>query len=185
MNLLLRFIPVDRGSILLDGQDISTLQIQQLRRQIGFVPQRAFLMNGTIRANIAYGLDHASDEQVERAAHLSQALEFILALPDGFDTQIGDRGVRLSGGQRQRISLARALILDPPILLLDEATSMYDVEGEQAFVAACTSALSGRTVIFTTHRPASLAIADRIICVANGTVSEVTRTPAGSAGAWA
>ncbi len=173
MNLLLRFVDLNGGSIWLDGQDITTLQIQDLRRQIGVVPQHAMLFNGTIRDNIAYGLEGATDDQVTNAARLSQALDFILALPDGLDTQIGDHGVLLSGGQRQRLSLARALVKDPPILLLDEVTSMFDVEGELAFIAACAGALEGRTVLFTTHRAASLAIADRIIKVEGGSVHAI------------
>ena len=177
INLLLRFHDPDRGTIQLDGQDISTIRVQDLRRQIGVVPQRALLFNGSIRANIAYGLENATDEQVESAARLSQAYEFIADLPQGFQTEIGDHGVRLSGGQRQRIALARALIKDPPILILDEATSMYDLEGEHAFIHASASALKGRTVLLITHRPASLAIADRIICVEDGSVRETAGKP--------
>lgn len=172
INLLLRFHDPDDGIIELDGQDISTIRVEDLRRQIGVVPQRPLLFNGTIRANIAYGLENATEEQVEKAARLSQAYEFIIDLPEGFQTEIGDHGVRLSGGQRQRIALARALIKDPPILILDEATSMYDLEGEHAFIEASSSALKGRTVLLITHRPASLAIADRIICVESGSVRE-------------
>jgi ATP-binding cassette subfamily B protein/subfamily B ATP-binding cassette protein MsbA len=127
-----------------------------------------------VRANIAFGLPDASAAQIERAARLSQAWEFIQHLPQGLDTEIGDHGVRLSGGQRQRIALARALVKDPPILVLDEATSMYDLEGESAFIEACADALHGRTVILITHRPASLALAQRILRVENGTVVEVT-----------
>ena len=177
VNLLLRFHDPDHGVIQLDGQDISTIRVQDLRRQIGVVPQRALLFNGSIRANIAYGLENATDEQVESAARLSQAYEFIAELPQGFQTEIGDHGVRLSGGQRQRIALARALIKDPPILILDEATSMYDLEGEHAFIEASASALKGRTVLLITHRPASLAIADRIICVDHGSVREMASKP--------
>lgn len=173
INLLLRFYDPDRGTIQLDGHDISKISVQDLRRQIGVVPQRALLFNGSIRANIAYGLENATDEDIQRAACLSQAMEFIEGLPEGFQTVIGDHGVRLSGGQRQRIALARALIKDPPILILDEATSMYDLEGEHAFIEASSSALKGRTVLLITHRPASLAIADRIICVESGSAREI------------
>jgi ABC-type multidrug transport system fused ATPase/permease subunit len=173
VNLLLRFCDPHQGAIQLDGQDIGQIQVQDLRRRIGLVPQRAALFNDTVRANIAFGLDHADDDQIVRAARLAQAHDFISALPQGYDTQIGDHGVRLSGGQQQRLSLARALVKDPPILIFDEATSMFDLEGERAFIEASAQALEGRTVILITHRPASLAIADRIISVERGAVREV------------
>jgi ATP-binding cassette subfamily B protein/subfamily B ATP-binding cassette protein MsbA len=177
VTLLLRLHDPDRGTICLDGRDIATLDVRQLRGAIGYVPQRALLFNGTIRANIAFGLEGATDAEVEQAARLSQALGFIAELPQGLATEIGDHGVRLSGGQRQRIALARALVKDPPILVLDEATSMYDDEGENAFIAACATALHGRTVILITHRLASLAIADRIFSVEQGTVREIAKPP--------
>lgn len=173
VNLLLRFCEQDQGSIRLDGQDIRQIQVQDLRRRIGVVPQRAALFNDTIRANISFGLDDADDDRIEAAARLAQAHDFISALPQGYDTQIGDHGVRLSGGQQQRLSLARALVKDPPILILDEATSMFDLDGERAFIQASARALVGRTVIIITHRPASLAIADRIISVERGEVREI------------
>lgn len=181
LNLLMGFIVPASGSIRIDGADIATLDVRDLRRQIGLVPQRALLYNGTIRANIAYGSVDTNDDEVIRAARIAQAYDFITALPDGFNTQIGDHGVRLSGGQRQRLSLARALINNPPILLFDEATSMYDIEGEDAFVEASTMALRGRTVLFTTHRPASLTIADRVVCVEAGTARELVPPSKGPA----
>ena len=168
IRLLLRFYLPQRGTIRLDGNDTARIDIQDLRRQIGYVPQRALLFNGSVRDNIGWGLEDASESELNRAASLAQALEFIKGLPFGFDTEIGDHGVRLSGGQRQRIALARALLKDPPILILDEATSMYDLDGEAAFVEACKTALVGRTVLLITHRPASLALADRIVEFAGG-----------------
>jgi len=168
INLLLRFYEPDGGRITLDGQDIAGIEVQALRRQFGLVPQRALLFNGTLRANVAFGLPDASDQQIAAALKLAQAEEFVAALPEGLDTEIGDHGVRLSGGQRQRISLARALLPDPPVLVFDEATSMYDLEGEAAFVEACQTALAGRTVIIVTHRRASLALSDRTIVVEDG-----------------
>lgn len=173
ISLLLRFHDPDRGRILLDGHDIAGLRVQDYRRQIGYVPQQALLFDGTIRDNIAFGHASASDDAIGAAADLAQARDFIAAMPDGLDTRIGDHGVRLSGGQRQRIALARALLGQPQVLLLDEATSMYDLEGEAAFVTACQTALRGRTVIIVTHRPASLALADRIMRVSAGTVCEI------------
>ena len=173
ISLLLRFYEPDSGTIAIDGQNIADVQVQDLRRTMGYVPQRALLFNGSVRDNICFGQVAADEARLREAAQLAQALEFIDRLPQGFETQIGDHGVRLSGGQRQRIALARALYVDPAILILDEATSMYDLEGESAFVEACKTALHGRTVIIVTHRPASLALADRILCVEGGTVSEV------------
>lgn len=170
IKLLLRFHDPDEGDIFIDGQNIASVAVQDLRRQTGLVSQRVLLFNGTLRANIAYGVEDADDALIETAARLAQAWDFIAHLPQGLDTEIGDHGVRLSGGQRQRIALARALIKDPPILLLDEATSMYDLEGESAFIEACSTALEGRTVIIITHRPASLAMADRILCLEDGKV---------------
>lgn len=175
INLLLRFYEPTAGRLTLDGTDIAALNVKDLRRQFGFVPQRPLLLDGTIAENIAFGLDHPDPQQIERAARLAQAWDFVTRLPEGLATRIGDDGVRLSGGQRQRIALARALLHDPPIYIFDEATSMYDLEGEAAFVEECVKALAGRTVLIITHRPASLALADRIIeltpgggCIARG-----------------
>jgi ATP-binding cassette subfamily B protein len=176
VNLLLRFHDPSAGEVSLDGRDIRALQLQDLRRQFGLVPQRPLLFNGTIRANILFGREEASQAAIEQAARLAQAHEFITGLAQGYDTQIGDHGVRLSGGQRQRIALARALLADPPVLVFDEATSMFDLDGESAFIASFEQALKGRTVILITHRPASLALADRLIRVEHGKVFEVERT---------
>ncbi|MCB2046787.1 MAG: ABC transporter ATP-binding protein [Novosphingobium sp.] len=175
INLLLRIYEPTGGEIHLDGRDIRTIQLQNLRSQFGLVPQRPLLFNGTIRDNIAFGLDGASDAAINQAARLAQAHEFISALADGYETVIGDHGVGLSGGQRQRIALARALLADPPVLIFDEATSMFDLEGESAFIASCAEALKGRTVILITHRPASLALAERLVRVGEGQVTELDR----------
>ncbi|TRD11655.1 ABC transporter ATP-binding protein [Erythrobacter insulae] len=178
VKLLLRFYAPDSGQILLDGQDIGALQIQSLRRQFGYVPQRALLFNGTIADNIAFGQDRHSDDNsaaaIARAVRLAQAERFISDLPQGLETEIGDHGIRLSGGQGQRVALARALYRDPPIYILDEATSMYDLDSEAAFVEDCIEALKGRTVIIITHRPASLALADRVLKVSADAVTDVT-----------
>lgn len=163
IRLLLRYYDPQEGRIALDGVDIAQVQVHDLRRQFGYVPQRPLLFNGTIRDNIAFGVDAFDEAALERALDMAQAANFIAQLPRGLDTQIGDDGIRLSGGQQQRIALARALYRDPPIYIFDEATSMYDLEGEAAFVEACIQSLTGRTVIIITHRPASLALAQRII----------------------
>jgi subfamily B ATP-binding cassette protein MsbA len=123
-----------------------------------------------VRDNIAYGRVDAAQEAIERAARAARAHDFICSLPDGYDTLVGDNGVRLSGGQKQRLALARALVKDPPILILDEATAMFDPEGELEFIEECRDVLASRTVILITHRPASLALADRIVRLDSGQV---------------
>jgi ATP-binding cassette subfamily B protein len=175
VHLLCRFYAPTSGQILLDGVDIATVRLADLRRRIALVPQRAMLLNASVRDNIVYGRHEAGDDDFRRALRLAQAEEFIAALPNGIDTTIGDRGVRLSGGQRQRIALARALIKDPHILILDEATSMFDLEAEQDFVLDSQEAFHGRTVIIITHRPGSLAVADRVIEIANCGAVEIAR----------
>jgi ATP-binding cassette, subfamily B, bacterial len=173
IRLMLRFYDADQGRIMLDDTDITSLQVQDLRRQFGYVPQRPLLFNGTIAENIAFGVAKPDLATIEQAARMSQAWDFIQKLPKGLDTEIGDDGIRLSGGQQQRIALARALFHNPPIYIFDEATSMYDMDGEAAFVESCIESLKGRTVIIITHRPASLALANRIIHASpEGLVSE-------------
>jgi subfamily B ATP-binding cassette protein MsbA len=138
------------------------------------------LLNGTVRENIAYGRPDATETEVESAARSAQADAFIRQLPQGYETLIGEQGIRLSGGQRQRIALARALLKDPPILVLDEATAMFDPEGELAFIEDCRSVLAELTVILITHRPASLALAERVVVLRDGRVvsDEPPRRPA-------
>lgn len=163
VHLLMRFIEASDGNILIDGQDIGQVELGSLRSQVGLVAQNTLLLNGTVTQNICYGLQDADEEDIKKAAKAARADEFITALPDGYDTVIGDQGVKLSGGQRQRLSLARTLLKDPPILVLDEATAMFDPEGEASFITESAKLLAERTVILITHRPASLALADRII----------------------
>ncbi len=162
-HLLLRYADPDSGRITIDGIDLRDVTIASLRAQIGLVAQSVLLLNDTVAANIAYGRPGVEREEIVAAARAAHAHAFITALPDGYDTLIGDQGIRLSGGQRQRLSLARTLLKNPPILILDEATSMFDPAGEQAFIAECHELLQARTVILITHRPASLALADRVI----------------------
>jgi ATP-binding cassette subfamily B protein len=172
VHLLMRFADPDAGRVLIDGTDIREVSIASLRGQIGLVAQHVLLLNGTVRDNIAYGRPEADLSEIESAARSAQADDFIRRLPQGYDTLIGDQGIRLSGGQRQRIALARALVKDPPILIFDEATAMFDPEGELAFVDQCRSVLARRTVILITHRPASLALADRVLAMEKGRVSQ-------------
>lgn len=177
VRLLLGFYAPRNGRITLDGLDIATLNIRETRRKIGYVPQRPLLQNGTIIDNLTLGENGFAQADIEMACLHAQAHDFILRLPAGYQTEIGDHGLKLSGGQQQRIALARALLEDPPVLVLDEATSMYDLGAEAAFVEACQTALLGRTVIIITHRPASLALADRILKVENGVITELSTPP--------
>ncbi len=162
-QLLLRFADPTEGSIFIDGVDNRKASIASLRRQIGLVAQHVLLLNGTVAENIAYGEPGVSREKIEAAARSARADAFIRELPNGYDTLIGEQGIRLSGGQRQRLSLARTLLKDPPILILDEATAMFDPAGEKAFIEECHDMLRAKTVILITHRPASLSLADRTI----------------------
>jgi ATP-binding cassette subfamily B protein len=163
VHLLMRFIDPSEGQILIDGVDIRERDISSLREQIGLVAQNTLLLNGTVMENVSYGIPEASFEDIKKAAKAARAEEFIARLPNGYETLIGDQGIRLSGGQRQRLSLARSLLKNPPILILDEATSMFDPEGEAGFIEECRDIFDQRTVILITHRPASLALADRVL----------------------
>ena len=162
-HLLMRYIDPDEGVIRVDGSDVKEVDLYSLREQLGLVAQNTLLLNGTVAENISYGNPSVSLQEMKKAAIAARAHEFVEALPDGYDTIIGDQGVKLSGGQRQRLSLARTLLKDPPILILDEATALFDPEGEKSFIGECHELLSRRTVILITHRPASLALADRVL----------------------
>ena len=162
-HLLMRFIEPSKGRICIDGNDIQAISLASLRSQIGLVAQNTLLFSGTVAENIAYGRPFAGMEEIRKAAKAARADTFIEQLPHRYETLIGDQGIRLSGGQRQRLSLARTLLKDPPILILDEATAMFDPEGEKSFIEECHELLRQRTVILITHRPASLALADRIL----------------------
>jgi ABC-type multidrug transport system fused ATPase/permease subunit len=171
--LALRFYAAGRGRVLLDGQDVLTMDEADLRRQIAWVQQEPPLFpNTTVRENIAYGLVDCPMERIEAAAKEANAYEFVMGLPQGFETRIGAAGASLSGGQKQRVALARALVRDPSLLLLDEATSALDPESEQLVEAAIARAAAERTVLFTTHKVAQARNADRIIVLAHGVIVE-------------
>ena len=171
-KLLLRLSDVQQGHILVDGQDISRCTQQSLRRQVAYVPQEALLFHRSIRENIAYGKPTASEDEIREAARLANALEFIEEMPAGFDTLIGERGIKLSGGQRQRIAIARAILADAPILVLDEATSALDSESEAAVQEALQNLMAGRTSIVVAHRLSTVASLDRIVVLDNGRIVE-------------
>lgn len=168
--LLMRFIEPTSGRITIDGKDIRDYSLESIRHAVGLVAQHTLLLNGSVAENIAYGRYKASKEDIERAARVSGAHAFIMEMPDGYDTTIGDQGIRISGGQRQRLSLARTLLTDPPILILDEATAMFDPQGEEEFIDECSDLLEERTVILITHRPVSIALANRVMKMENSKV---------------
>jgi len=172
-QLLLRFYDPESGSIRIDDCDIAQLRPEDLRRQIGFVPQDTVLFGASARENIGYGRPGASDARIEAAARAAAADEFLRALPAGYDTFLGERGTRLSGGQRQRIAIARAILKDPPILLLDEATSALDAESERLVQAALGELMRGRTTLVIAHRLATVQKADRIAVLEAGRVVAV------------
>jgi ABC-type multidrug transport system fused ATPase/permease subunit len=156
----------------LDGYDLRELPLSYLREQIGFVQQEPFLFNGTVRANLAYGNLAASDEQVEMVARAAQAHDFIQALPEGYETWIGERGVKLSVGQKQRMAIARVLLKDPPIVVMDEATSNIDTETEVEIRIAMAEMMRGRTTFIIAHRLSTLQAVDRIVVLEHGQVVE-------------
>ncbi len=174
-NLLARFHDVNAGRILIDGHDIRDLTLKSLRRLIAYVAQDTFLFNETASSNIRYGRREASEEEVRQAARNAMAEEFILELPDGYDTIIGERGAKLSGGQRQRIAIARALLKNAPILVLDEATSHLDTESEMLVQGALSNLMAGRTVFVIAHRLSTIRRADKIVVVENGRIQETGR----------
>ncbi|MEH6436716.1 cyanophycin metabolism-associated ABC transporter [Massilia sp. DD77] len=172
VNLICRFYDVAEGAILLDGKDIRSFAVADYRRNIGLVLQEPFLFFGTIAENIAYGKPGASREDIIAAARAAHAHEFILRLPQGYDSMVGERGQGLSGGERQRISIARALLIDPPILILDEATSSVDSETEKEIQKALDNLVQGRTTIAIAHRLSTLHRADRLVVLDRGVVVE-------------
>jgi len=172
VHLLPRFFDVTGGRILVDEHDVRDVTISSLRAQVGIVTQETVLFNDSVRNNIAYGQPHVPLKEVEAAARAALAHDFIMALPSGYDTVIGERGVRLSGGERQRLAIARALLKNAPVLILDEATSALDSESEALVQSALHNLMSGRTVFVIAHRLSTVRRADRIVVIENGTIAE-------------
>jgi ATP-binding cassette subfamily B protein len=172
-QLLLRFYDVSEGTVRIDGIAVRDLALEALRARIGIVPQDSVIFSADAMANIRYGRPEASDAEVIAAAQAAFAHDFICALPDGYQTFLGERGLRLSGGQRQRISIARAMLKNPPLLLLDEATSALDAESERMVQAALESAMKDRTTLVIAHRLSTVQRADRIVVMDEGRIVEV------------
>jgi ATP-binding cassette, subfamily B, bacterial MsbA len=173
VHLIPRFFDVTGGRLLIDGHDVRDLTLASLRSQVGIVTQETVLFNDTVRNNIAYGQPHVAQKEVEVAARVALAHDFILALPSGYDTVIGERGVLLSGGERQRLAIARALLKNAPILILDEATSALDSESESLVQSALHNLMTGRTVFVIAHRLSTVRTADRIVVIENGSIADI------------
>ncbi len=173
VHLIPRFFDVTGGRLLIDGNDVRDVTLASLREQVGIVTQETVLFNDTVRNNIAYGQPHVPQKEVETAARAALAHDFIMALPTGYDTVIGERGVRLSGGERQRLAIARALLKNAPILILDEATSALDSESEALVQSALHNLMSGRTVFVIAHRLSTVRRADRIVVIENGAIADI------------
>ena len=171
-SLLPRFYDVTSGSISIDGKDIREVTLNSLREQVGIVPQETVLFNGTVYDNILYGRLDATPEEVEAAAKAANAHNFIMGLPEGYQTMLGDRGVNISGGQRQRISIARAILKNPQILILDEATSALDTESERVVQEALDRLMVGRTSFVIAHRLSTIKNADKIMVLEKGKLVE-------------
>lgn len=172
-SLLPRFYDVTDGSITIDGEDIRRVTLDSLREQVGIVPQETVLFNGSVYDNILYGRLDATKEEVEAAAKAANAHNFIMELPNGYQTMLGDRGVNISGGQRQRISIARAILKNPQILILDEATSALDTESERVVQEALDRLMIGRTSFVIAHRLSTIKNADKIMVLEKGTLAEM------------
>jgi subfamily B ATP-binding cassette protein MsbA len=175
VDLIPRFYDPTDGALLIDGVDLRTLDVRSLREQIGIVTQETILFNDSVRNNIAYGISGCPEERIRDAAKAANALAFIEAMPYGFDTMIGDRGVKLSGGQRQRLSIARALLKNPPIMILDEATSALDSESEILVQEAIEHLMQNRTSFVIAHRLSTIRNADRILVLEHGSIVQEGR----------
>ena len=172
LKLLFRFYDTKGGSVIVDGQDVRGLKQESLREAIGLVPQDVVLFNASMKENLLYGRPDASDEELRDAAQRAQLLEFIDKLPKGWETRVGERGVKLSGGERQRVGIARAILKNPAILVLDEATSALDSATEQEVQGALDEAAKGRTTLMVAHRLSTVAGADEIIVLDEGRIVE-------------
>jgi subfamily B ATP-binding cassette protein MsbA len=171
-DMIPRFYDPQQGVVRIDDVDVKLLDLRTLRRQIGIVPQDPVLLKGSVAFNIAYGLDHPEDEVIVNAAKVAGIHRFIESLPEGYETEVGERGVTLSGGQRQRLAIARAIVRNPRILILDEATSSLDAAVEQEIQEAMQKAMKGRTSIIIAHRLSTIREADRIVVLDKGMVVE-------------
>jgi ATP-binding cassette subfamily B protein len=174
-RLLFRFYDVTGGALTIDGQDVRDVTLDSLHAAIGVVPQDTVLFNDTIRYNIAYGRPEASEAEIVEAAKAAQIHDFVLSLPKGYETQVGERGLKLSGGEKQRVGIARTILKNPPILLLDEATSALDTETERDIQTQLRAMGQGRTVITIAHRLSTIADADRIVVLEDGHIVEQGR----------
>jgi subfamily B ATP-binding cassette protein MsbA len=172
LNLVLRFFDVSSGQIKIDGQDIRSVDLHSLRRATALVTQDPFLFDDTIANNISYGKESVSQADIEQAAKQAAAHEFIIDMPEGYETRVGESGLRLSGGQKQRVAIARAMLKDAPILLLDEATSALDTASEQKVQSALTELMKGRTSLVIAHRLSTIMHADEIFVMESGQVVE-------------
>ena len=172
VNLIARIFEASSGEILIAGRDVRSYRLAVLRRMIGFVPQETFLFSDTVRDNIAFGVEHATDEDVRRSAEIANLLGDIEAFPHKFDTMVGERGITLSGGQKQRAAIARAIIRDPRILILDDALSSVDTHTEELILTRLQDVLRGRTAILISHRTSTVRHADFIVVLVNGAIVE-------------
>jgi ABC-type multidrug transport system fused ATPase/permease subunit len=171
-SLIARFYDATEGRILIDGIDITDFTLEGLRKQIAFVLQDTFIFFGTVKENIAYGQPAASEKEIIQAAKMAKAHDFIMRMPQGYDTIVGERGITLSGGQRQCIGIARAIVRNSPILILDEPTASLDTESEKIVIDALERLMAGRTVITIAHRLSTIKDADKIVVLKNGLVAE-------------
>ena len=172
VNLIPRFYDPQKGAVLVDGNDLLDVKLESLRSQLGMVPQETILFSGTIRENIAYARAEADQDTIESAARTANAHDFIMSLPEGYNTLVGERGVRLSGGERQRVAIARAILADPRILIFDEATSSLDAESERLVQEAMDNLMAGRTTLIIAHRLSTVQHADRIVVLDKGRIVE-------------
>jgi ATP-binding cassette subfamily B multidrug efflux pump len=172
-NLLCRFYDPQKGRVLVDGHDVRGVTLSSLRSQVAVVLQDTFLFNGSVRDNLLFGNPEATEDEIVEAAQAAFAHEFVLALPQAYDTEVGERGVKLSGGQKQRLALARAILANPRILVLDEATSSVDAEAEYLIQQALESVLRGRTALVNAHRLSTVRNADKIVALEDGRIVEM------------